>query len=443
MSKAPESADLVKLQKYRDGFRKSIGYQNGKQRVFCFPGGDETTARSQAFQLMKQWDTRPAGINDWLELEKAENYVNNVVRVLEKKAKESLQNTVTKAARAVAIAKEQNITLKTGYTVAAAKTAYLESMKKRVGLVGSLGIEKWTSKQVEHRLNRALEFLPPEITHLSEINYLNLETLIYALAARPFKKPNPLASKDVQEKQKKEHVSARTAIGWIDEINAFLRWCAEEERINYVMPRHVSHLFSITPEAEEQNLITFTQEQIHQMWNATIAKNAYVGDKGKIRRLYLLLGLNCGFYSVDIATLKAEHIITEPDGTRYCWKLRRKTRKTNKKLVRTKWVLWPETAALLDEYLPLDVSAQAIRSAWNRLTNASGVRISHSHLRDTGSQFMEACGGQEMSDTYLAHARPGVTDSYSHPDWQRLTDALMKFYSQFVQSAIAIQPTGK
>jgi len=81
--------------------------------------------------------------------------------------------------------------------------------------------------------------------------------------------------------------------------------------------------------------------------------------------------------------------------------------------------------------MPLTLTPNQIRLAWKRLTN-----ISHSHLRDTGAVFMEKVGGRELADTYLAHSRGGVIDSYSHPDWDRLSNALQRFYDEFVKPAI-------
>ena len=225
-------------------------------------------------------------------------------------------------------------------------------------------------------------------------------------------------------------------MGLIAEVKAFLKWSVEDDRVAYTLPRHSAKLFSIRPEAEEQNIIEIKQEQLRTLWKGSINSKAHTKDKGKRRRLFILLGLNCGFYGVDIATLTPDHIIKEGDKT-YIWKLRRKTRKTNSKLVKTKWLLWKETADLLAEYMPLKVTPNQIRLAFKRLTDATAVNIQHSNLRDSGSMFMERIGGRELADTYLAHSRKGVIDSYSHPDWQRLSEALERFYAEFVKGAIA------
>jgi hypothetical protein len=53
---------------------------------------------------------------------------------------------------------------------------------------------------------------------------------------------------------------------------------------------------------------------------------------------------------------------------------------------------------------------------------------------------MERIGGRELADTYLAHARSGVINYYSHPDWTKLDAALDQFYTEFFKPAIDAQP---
>jgi hypothetical protein len=269
------------------------------------------------------------------------------------------------------------------------------------------------------------------MSFLSELEYRQLEVWIYALARRPMQLANPFASKTVQKQQLKKRVSQITALALIQAVKTFLLWCSEDERIGYILPRHARQLWKIKPEAEEQQIRTITAQELTELWAGCDNANARGHDKGKRRRLWLLLGLNCGFYGCDIATLTPENI---QDG--YIWKLRRKTRKTNTKLARTKWKLWPETAELLAEYMPLKVTPNQIRLAWHRLAESTRVKVSHSNLRDTGAVFMERIGGRELADTYLAHSRRGVIDSYSHPDWDTLSRALDRFYAEVVKPAI-------
>lgn len=435
--KCPKEWHQVELmQNGRGVWERYIGKtENGQKKRWRF-GTDETLAKVKCHEIWQRWEHRPEGVESWEALDRWEADQKRKADV-ERQARETEQKYQGPGGWAEAIKKSTEApkpppVAKQGITIADTKTLYLAQLKRRIGLIGSLGIVQWTYDQTEHKLTRVLEFLPSELTHLSEMDYKAIENLIYTLAARPKKKANPNASDEVKTEQVKEQVSQRTALGWIQEVKTFLLWADQEDATGYRLPKHVSLLWKIRPEAEEQKIRTVTKEELTALWHGCVNDNCRTGDKGKRRRLFLMLGLNCGFYAVDIATLLPEHITA--DG--FIWKLRRKTRKTNTKLARTKWVLWAETKELLGEYMPLKVTPNQVRLAWERLTEATGVDATHSHLRDTGAVFMEKVGGRELADTYLAHSRKGVIDSYSHPDWQTLTNALNRFYAEFVKPAI-------
>jgi len=437
--KAPTTADEVQLTKHAKGFCKKIGKQaNGNPKTFWL-GHDEASAKVNAWELMKIWDNRHVGdrpCDNWDEID-ALNADLEEQAVIAAPSPEKIAERIKVAEFIHKTAEVEHkrlfpdVGLKQGITIAEAKDHYLNAMRKRIGLIGSLGISSRTYDYIEYRVSRALEFVPPSITHMSELNYAQLETTIYALAARPAQKPNPFAAKAVQTKQKNTSISQATIIGIIQAFKAFLLWSFNEGV--YVLPPHAANLWKIRPEAEEQKYRTITQDELKALWNGCINENARGNDKGERRRLWIMLGLNCGFYAVDIATLTQEHITD--DG--FIWKLRRKTRKTNTKLTRTKWKLWKETKELLIKYMPLKVTPNQIRLSWERLAKSTGIDVNHSNLRDTGSQFMEKIGGTELANTYTAHARKGVIDSYSHPDWDTLNNALNKFYTEFVKAAIS------
>ena len=435
--KCPATPSEVELMKNGRGvYERYIGKTETGKKRWRF-GNDEATAKVTAWETWQRWENRPQGIETWEALDIAEKEHKAKVAVMQRLAAKGAERAAMLEALRHPAPDAPPIKTAQGVTMADAKRLYLASLQKRVGLIGSLGLTQWTVDQTTHKLNRALSFLPARIGFMSQLDYPTLENLIYRIAARPLKLANPTATEETKRRQVKEQVSQRTAIGWISEVKAFLLWCAEEDTINFVPPRHASSLFKIRPEAEEQVITTITQEQLKLLWQGSINNKAHNGDNGKRRRLFIMLGLNCGFYGVDIATLKPEHIITGDDGNNYIWKLRRKTRKTNAKLARTKWYLWKETKELLDEYMPLNVSPNQIRLAFERLVATQKLkRITHSNLRDTGAVFMEKVGSRELADTYLAHSRGGVIDSYSHPDWDRLSDALQRFYDEFVKPAI-------
>lgn len=433
--KCPKTPDEVELNRNPRGvYERTIGKSSGGWKRWRF-NTDETTAKMEAWNVWKRWEQRPKGVETWEDLEKSERY-----KLLGKQQSEAFQKMKAQAdeisAKLVAQreaaerAKWEKPKASFDLTIAEAQTLYLAAQQKRIGLLGSLGLARDTYTSNAYRLLRAMEFIPPLITHLRQLDYPALETVIYAIAARPKRKPSPLAKEKTKKEQRKRPISQASALNMIKTFKTFLSWCVEDDRVGYSLPRHAKKLFGIRPEAEEQQIRTIDQDELKILWTNSVNQQARKGDKGKRRRLYLMLGLNCGFYAVDICTLAPGHIKKEGNNT-YIWKLRRKTRKTNAKLARTKWLLWPETVQLLAEYMPFTLTPNQIRLAWRRLTP-----ISHSHLRDTGAVFMEKVGGRELADTYLAHSRGGVIDSYSHPDWDHLSNALQRLYNEFVKPAI-------
>lgn len=432
--KCPPTPSEVNLTLTNAGrYERSIGkWQNGGYRRFRF-GTDEATAKVQAWQQWQRWEQ--GNCDSWEALEGKEESAKNATMIqgMMTARKEGLELQAIENKRVEQAEKQNPMAIQTGWSIAEATKLWLDGLQRRIGLIGSLGIVQSTFDLNSYRINRALAFLPSSATKLAELNYQKLEEWIYAMGAKPKLLPNPFASKDTQKIQATKQVSQATALSWINGVKSFLVWASEDERINYILPRHARQLWQIRPEAlEEQNIREITSAELTKLWLGCNNSKARTKDKGKRRRLFLLLGLNCGFGFADIATLTAENI---KDG--FIWKLRHKTRKTNSKLARTKWLLWKETAELLKEYMPLKVTKNNIRMAWVRLNEVTKLSISFGKLRKTGAMMMERYGGRELADMYLAHSRKGIIDSYSHPDWAKLSSALERMYSEFISPALA------
>jgi integrase len=260
------------------------------------------------------------------------------------------------------------------------------------------------------------------------------------MATRPQRLPNPT----VEAKQELGQVSQATVLAWLAQFRAFLVWCSEE--LEYTLPKHFRRITIIKPEAEEKIASTLTTDQIKDLWKTAKNPNSHnkANGDGERRRLWLLLGLNCGFYFVDCATLLHEHL--QENGSTYIKRIRRKTRKVMN--VPYRWKLWPETAALIKKFMAgpnqamggksalfLDtgkaLSTNNVRLSWVRLTD-----IPHSTLRDVGAQFVMDQGGEEVSEVYLAHSRAGVSENYTQPVWAKLNEATDAMYAELVKPAI-------
>lgn len=180
------------------------------------------------------------------------------------------------------------------------------------------------------------------------------------------------------------------------------------------------------------------------------------------QRLITLLGLNCGFGQMEVATLRKDEVFlhqVHPDAKEFqldsdgsdSWiiRMRVKTR------VWCHWKLWPETVNALqwhqnrwpksehEEWVlnsdgnPLRQEGKrntAIANSWTRLnTNICEQHLdftkrSFNKLRKTSANQVRIPSGSEISSLFLSHGRPVAQDrcleNYTNPEYRRLFDAI-------------------
>jgi hypothetical protein len=179
---------------------------------------------------------------------------------------------------------------------------------------------------------------------------------------------------------------------------------------------------------------TFTMEQVGILW-----KHATT-----LERVFIALGLNCGFGAAEIGTL-AE---TEVNGS-VIKRLRHKTK------VLGAWWLYPitrdavawarkrkEVLAVTSDYLLVADSGkpycavtvgnnnnQKIRNSWNRLMKRvrreqpEFPRLSFGKLRKTSASWMRRVGGGEMASIFIAHGKAtgdSLLDLYADRQFRKL-----------------------
>lgn len=292
--KCPKTPDEVELNRNPRGvYERTIGKSAGGWKRWRF-NTDETTAKMEAWKVWRRWEQRPKGVETWEDLEKADKY-----KFLGQQTSEAFQKMAEQAKEISAKlqmerdakerAKWEKPKASFDLTILEATTLYLAVQQKRIGLLGSLGLAKSTCASNAYRLLRAMEFIPTSITHLRQLDYSTLETIIYAIAARPKRKPSPLANEKTKKEQRKKPISQATALNMIKTLKAFLDWCVEDEHVGYALPRHAKKLFGIRPEAEEQQIRTITQNELKTLWTMSVNPQARSGDNGKRRRLFLVL----------------------------------------------------------------------------------------------------------------------------------------------------------
>jgi integrase len=175
----------------------------------------------------------------------------------------------------------------------------------------------------------------------------------------------------------------------------------------------------------------FSKEELNALWRQAITFHP-VARRSYRNALYVLLGLNCGMRSVDISTLRHEHLKIV-DGRMLIVRERKKTGQTQ--IHR----LWPLTEKLLKmEMTDAAVSKlvllnerggelvtdgsgdtkknDSIGRAWFRLTQKLGWNDGgkgHSVLRKTSAQLLRDKGyEQSIINQFLAHSNKEMSKHY-------------------------------
>lgn len=163
-------------------------------------------------------------------------------------------------------------------------------------------------------------------------------------------------------------------------------------------------------------------------------------------RLYILLGLNCGFTNIDLANLRTFEVFLDAERP-HIHKRRHKTG------VEARWLLWPETASLLKrlrvpenpgklwlltEYgnplveTSFECRRDSVDQMWKLLCARTRLKrhLGFRFMRKTGASAIKRLGGLEESEMYLAHQEPGLNKSYANRNWDRMWACLEKFRAQ-------------
>ena len=246
--------------------------------------------------------------------------------------------------------------------------------------------------------------------------------------------------------------SAFTAKRRLQFLKRLLEWAYENELLER-LPRNLSKNYARVdlPDPTPRPL---TLDEVKALWAAATTKGKF-SRKSQRAALYTLLGINCGYRSGDIATLKHTHIKKQKDG----WYLVRTREKTGSPQCHK---LWEQTRKLLEaemtdpelhELVLLDERNQPlVTESFDAKTGCSdcigrmfqrlreklewtGKGRGHSSLRDTGAQFLKDRHHQQsLIKEYLGHknrdvVRHYVTDSFeSYKPLFEALDAMGKHF---------------
>ncbi len=335
--------------------------------------------------------------------------------------------------RAEALDLLQTGALAKGAALAEALTAYGEHLKTRYA--GADGKLTEFGGNVLRRLANMTEHLRDRVnTPLTAVGNKFLDDWLAYWSARPRNKRNKPCSRDWCKSVIKQ---IRDFVRWLNRSDYGWRKPHEYE----VLPVRVKTTHDELAADEEP--ARYRRSELAVLWEYAVPRD----------RVFMLLGLNCGYGLREIATLRVSQIKFK-DGKGV---IRRRRTKTG---VWGRWVLWPETVAALRWYMdrvrprsdspyliltdrgqPLMSRTeggnpkQTIPNAWLKLyvrirkDKETFPKLSFNKLRKTGATFMRRHYGAEVADLYLAHGSRQMVDAYSPKAFRRLNPALRQFRS--------------
>ncbi len=181
----------------------------------------------------------------------------------------------------------------------------------------------------------------------------------------------------------------------------------------------------------------FTVEEIHRVWDVATTK----------ARLYILLGLNCGFTARDLTDLKQEEVDWQNGTiTRRRSKLRRNSTTRIQKIC---YSLWPSTFKLLKEFRSTNSEtvlltqnngplveqhmgdngilkrSDTVKCAFQRAADKAGVAPAFTMFRATGATLIGNQFDEGLADQWMCHAPQTVAQRhYIAPSQERLDSAI-------------------
>ena len=222
---------------------------------------------------------------------------------------------------------------------------------------------------------------------------------------------------DFKNHIKGQSLAAGTKIHAMRTLKAMLKWTYREEIIDE-LPRNLEEYVDIAPEDPSPEV--FSVKQLHQL----------LKEASPLLRACIMLGLNCGFTSVDCSTLVDKYLDLENNI------LEKNRGKTG---VYGRYRLWPETVMAVEKARSADKSGPAIcrengqplitdqmnqdgtvkgsdfvSKNFRTLVRKSGINgLSFRDVKKTSSTIIEDDFSRELSDRFLSHKIPGMSVHYN------------------------------
>jgi integrase len=329
----------------------------------------------------------------------------------------------------------------TEVTVEDAANLYLEQLCQRAE---AKQVSWGHYRSMRQRLRRLVVVVGGE-TRLAEVGRTELERVALTFAKRP-----ACLMRKYQKVPPGRPMSLATAKDYIAGFRAFFVWVDEHPELPWERPKGFERVFRLKErhmKTQEESARDAAEMVTGEVATYSMDELTRLFRAGRTRdRLYILLGLNCGFTSIEISTLRTFEVFLDAADP-YIHRRRHKTG------VEAKWLLWPETVTLLRRHRAPDNAHRswlltregnelvedtrecrkdAIDQAWTALWPRSGLPgwRGHRFLRKTGANAVKKLGGLEESEMYLAHQEPGLNKHYANRNWEKMWACLDRYRAQ-------------
>ncbi|MGC4030542.1 MAG: hypothetical protein QM754_02175 [Tepidisphaeraceae bacterium] len=315
-------------------------------------------------------------------------------------------------------------------TVREAYALYVEQQQRRIGLMGGKGISQNTF--VKHCQCLMLSLGLNE-TYSRPTRPINLDKRLGDLTANDYES-------FVMFWCNKAHLaSERSAFNY---TRAFRQMIT---RLEIRTPRRFKEIFEIR--ITEPTKITRYDADLLRIFTHNEVERV---------RMIALLALNCGYYQIDIARLKFEHI-TDFEGNPYqsgeMFIKRRRERTKHQNRFTTTTYIWPETQRLMEKFrAPLanpfgNYFLSQIGTPFSEKTVAWDIdkvkrdlklrgKISMKQFRKIGASQIMALADSDAMHQYKANAFNAADAPYIDRDFTRLTNALKKFREKLIADGV-------
>jgi hypothetical protein len=269
--------------------------------------------------------------------------------------------------------------------------------------------------------------------------------------------------------KRKKRIAARTARNYIKQYRHFLRWLNTAPGFSWKRPADLEFTAVRIPESTQEKAAaartsrvqTYTTDEIRVLWEYATP----------LKRLLLLLGLNCGFDAKMIATLQPEDVHLHQrhphEGEVGCstseddsWILRLR----NKTAVYGEWRLWPITVQAIEWWYRQRAKIEVAEGVTALVVNRNGLaydtptrrndrnvqipnhwdgltttirnddkhknfrKLSFGKLRKTAGNLIRVEADGEVAGVFLCHGTPvksdNLLDEYTNRPFAKVFEAI-------------------